>query len=133
MGRADRPTLEAVMPFAPSSAKPAADLATLRAAVTARPAPAEAVEEHWVGEIAFALWQQGRLQAFAALALAAAESDTREPEPQAPATPESSPLAPAPLDTRESEAGLAPASRPLNRQVCRRLEALARKAAPPAA
>src|SRR4051812_42329772 len=88
---ADRPTLEAVMPFAPSSAKPAADLATLRAALTARLAPADAVEEHWVGEIAFALWQQRRLQALTAAAMAAAESGASEPEAQARAEPEAQP------------------------------------------
>ena len=47
---------------------------------TARLAPVDAVEEHWVGEIAFALWHQQRLQPLAALALAAAESGTDEPE-----------------------------------------------------
>jgi hypothetical protein len=38
------------------------------------------VEEHWVVEIAFALWQQQRLQPLAALALTAAESGTDEPD-----------------------------------------------------
>ena len=56
------------------------DLAAFREALTARLAPSDAVEEHWVGEIAFALWQQQRLQALAALALAAAEADTDEPD-----------------------------------------------------
>src|SRR4051795_7078808 len=58
----------------------AAELATLRDALTARLAPADAVERHWVGEIAFALWQQQRLQAVTAAVLAHAEGDTDEPE-----------------------------------------------------
>ena len=40
----------------------AAALADLREALTARLTPADAVEHHWVGEIAFALWQQRKLQ-----------------------------------------------------------------------
>ena len=82
----------------PSFPRPAghlddAGLVALRAALTARHAPADAVEEHWVGEIAFALWQQQRLQALAALVLAAAEAGTDEPEPQARAEPDAAPLA----------------------------------------
>src|SRR3954451_23887140 len=71
------------MPALPNAAASAAppDLADFRDALAARLAPADAVEEHWVGEIAFALWQQQRLQALAALALAAAENGTDEPEP----------------------------------------------------
>jgi hypothetical protein len=57
----------------------AAELAIFRDALTARLAPVDAVEEHWVAEIAFALWQQQRLRPLAALALAA-ESGTDEPE-----------------------------------------------------
>ena len=70
------------MPALPNAAASAAspDLADFRDALTARLAPADAVEEHWAGEIAFALWQQQRLQALAALALAAAEADTDEPD-----------------------------------------------------
>src|SRR3954453_20603821 len=45
----------------------APELAALRDALTARLAPADAVERHWVGEIAFALWQQQRLQAITTL------------------------------------------------------------------
>ena len=67
------------MPALPASPPPP-DLVSLRDTLTARLAPADAVEEHWVGEIAFALWQQQRLQALAALALAAAEADTDEPD-----------------------------------------------------
>ena len=67
------------MPALPAS-PPSPDLVSLRDTLTARLAPADAVEEHWVGEIAFALWQQQRLQALAALALAAAEADTDEPD-----------------------------------------------------
>ena len=63
----------------------AAGLAALRDALTARLAPADAVERHWVGEIAFALWQQQRLQAATAAALAYAEGDTDEPEAPTPA------------------------------------------------
>src|SRR4051795_12004841 len=66
----------------------AAELATLRDALTARLAPADAVERHWVGEIAFALWQQQRLRVVTALALAAAEGGTDEPETQPRAEPE---------------------------------------------
>ena len=58
----------------------AAELSALRDALTARLAPADAVERHWVGEIAFALWQQQRLRAVTDLALAAAEGGTSEPE-----------------------------------------------------
>src|SRR5690349_1347866 len=57
-----------------------ADLAAFRDALTARHAPVDAVERHWVGEMAFALWQQRRLRALAALALAAAANGTDEPE-----------------------------------------------------
>ena len=56
------------------------ELAALRDALSARLAPVDAVERHWVGEIAFGLWQQQRLQALTALALAHAESGTDEPE-----------------------------------------------------
>src|SRR5690349_22410793 len=82
------------MPALPNAAASAAspDLADFRDALTARLAPADAVEEHWVGEIAFALWQQRRLQAVAALALAAAESGTGEPEPRARAEPDAARL-----------------------------------------
>src|SRR3954451_9958879 len=58
----------------------APELAALRDALTARLAPADAVERHWVVEIAFALWQQQRLQAVTAAVLAHAEGDTDEPE-----------------------------------------------------
>ena len=58
----------------------APELAALRDALTARLAPVDAVERHWVGEIAFGLWQQQRLQALTAAALAHAESGTDEPE-----------------------------------------------------
>ena len=51
----------------------------MRDALTARLAPVDTIEQHWVGEIAFALWQQ-RLRALTALALAAAEGGTDEPE-----------------------------------------------------
>src|SRR3954452_14005077 len=57
-----------------------AELAICRDALTARLAPVDAVAEHWVAEIAFALWQQQRLRPLTTLALAAAESDTDEPE-----------------------------------------------------
>jgi hypothetical protein len=64
-------------------------------------------------------------------------NDTREPEPQAPNEPKPT----TPFCTSESELGGAAAfctneperARPLNRHVRRRLEALARKAASPAA
>src|SRR5947209_2536566 len=55
------------------SPEDAAALALLREALTARLAPADPVEQHWVGEIAFALWQQQRLQALTATVLAYAE------------------------------------------------------------
>src|SRR3954447_22851982 len=58
----------------------AAELAIFRNALTARLAPVDTVEEHWVAEIAFALWQQQRLRPLVALSLAAAESDTDEPD-----------------------------------------------------
>src|SRR3954470_12337232 len=58
----------------------APELAALRDALTARLAPIDPVERHWVGEIAFALWQQQRLRAVTDLALAAAEGGTSEPE-----------------------------------------------------
>src|SRR5689334_22891135 len=61
-----------------------ADLAAFRDALTARHAPVDAVEEHWVAEMAFALWQQQRLQALAALALAAAANGTDEPDARLP-------------------------------------------------
>src|SRR5690349_19053037 len=48
----------------------APELGALRDALAGRLAPADAVERHWVGEIAFALWQQRRLRAVTALALA---------------------------------------------------------------
>ena len=78
------------MPILPSLP---ADLGALRAALTARIAPADAIEEHWVGEIAFALWQQQRLQALAALVLAAAESGTSEPDEAATRLPSLATLA----------------------------------------
>jgi hypothetical protein len=81
------------MPFAPADTRSAVDLAAIREALTARLAPADAVEEHWVGEIAFALWQQQRLQTFAALALAAAEGGTSEPAETAPRLPSLATLA----------------------------------------
>src|SRR5689334_16896921 len=68
----------------PLPAADTADLAAFRDALTARHAPVDAVERHRVGEIAFALWQQRRLQALAALALAAAESGTDEPDARLP-------------------------------------------------
>src|SRR4051795_10554258 len=58
----------------------AAELSALRDALTAPLAPADAVDRHWVGEIAFALWQQQRLRAVTDLALAAAEGGTDEPD-----------------------------------------------------
>src|SRR5947209_11093823 len=66
----------------------AAALAEYREALTARVAPADPVEQHWVGEIAFALWQQRKLQALTAAVLAHADNGTNEPEPQARAEPE---------------------------------------------
>src|SRR3954453_6475321 len=57
----------------------APELAALRDALTARLAPADAVERHWVGEISFALWQQQRLQAVTAAVLAHAEGATDAP------------------------------------------------------
>jgi hypothetical protein len=71
----------------------APELAVLRDAPTARLAPVDAVEQHWVGEIAFALRQQGRLQALAALALVAAGSGTDEPDETAPRLPSLATLA----------------------------------------
>src|SRR3954451_5025094 len=59
----------------------AAALAEYREALTARLAPADPVEQHWVGEIAFALWQLRKLQALTAAVLAHAENGTDEPEP----------------------------------------------------
>ena len=68
------------MPSVPLDVRSTADFAALHAALAARYAPADAVEQHWVGEIAFALWQQQRLQAVVALVLATTESGTDEPE-----------------------------------------------------
>ena len=78
------------MPALPNAAASAAspDLTDFRDALTARLAPADAVERHWVGEITFALWQQQRLRAVTDLALAAAEGGTSEPETQPRAEPE---------------------------------------------
>jgi len=58
------------MPALPNAAASAAspDLADFRDALTARLAPIDTVEEHWVAEIAFALWQQQRLRPLTALA-----------------------------------------------------------------
>jgi len=70
----------------------AAALAALRDALTARFAPADALEHHWVGEMAFALWQQRKLQALTAAVLAYAENGTDEPEPQARAEPDTARL-----------------------------------------
>ena len=58
----------------------APELGALRNALIARLGPVDAVERHWVGEIAFGLWQQQRLRALTALALAHAASGTDEPE-----------------------------------------------------
>src|SRR3954454_11723366 len=58
----------------------APELAALREALTARLAPIDPVEQHWVGEIAFALWQRQRLQAVTAEAIAHAQTGTDEPE-----------------------------------------------------
>ena len=63
-----------------ATAAPSPELADFREALTARLAPADAVEEHWDGEIAFALWQQQRLRALAAAAINVAESCTDEPD-----------------------------------------------------
>ena len=66
----------------------APELAALRDALTARLAPAHAVERHWVGEIAFALVQQQHLQtAHRPPAIAYAEGGTDEPERRPPAVP----------------------------------------------
>src|SRR3954447_13942817 len=54
----------------------------LRAALLARHAPADAAEEHWVEELAFAAWRLRRLRALDAAALDAADG-TSEPEPEA--------------------------------------------------
>ena len=62
------------------SPEDAVALAALREGLSARLAPADAVEEHWVGEMAFALWQQQKLQALTALVLSAAVCGTSEPE-----------------------------------------------------
>src|SRR3954451_5356124 len=66
----------------------AAALAEFREALTARLAPADPVEQHWVGEIAFALWQQRKLQALTAAVLAHVENGTDEPEAQPRAEPQ---------------------------------------------
>src|SRR4051794_13752080 len=65
----------------------APELAALREAHTDRLAPVDAVERHWVAEFAFTLWQQQRLRAVTAEALAA-EGGTDEPEAQPRAEPE---------------------------------------------
>src|SRR4051812_33044080 len=78
----------------------AAELAILRNSLTARLAPVDTVEEHWVAEIAFALWQQQRLRPLAALALAAAESGTDEPEEVSPAVSSHARPLPRPHRTR---------------------------------
>ena len=94
----------------------APDLAALRDALTARLAPVDPVERHWVGEIAFALWQQQRLQAVTAEAIADAQSGTDEPEPPAcprsPRSPATAPGSSATCGSRRKSLEAARQSRP---------------------
>jgi hypothetical protein len=69
-------------PFRLLPGEDAAAYGRLRAALLARHAPADAAEEHWVEELAFAAWRLRRLRA-----LDAADG-TSEPEPQARAEPD---------------------------------------------
>src|SRR5690349_23130052 len=66
-------------PFRLLPGEDAAAYARLRAALLARHAPADAVEEHWVEELAFAAWRLRRLHALDAAAIAAADG-TSEPD-----------------------------------------------------
>ncbi len=69
-------------PFRLLPGEDAAAYERLRAALLARHAPADAAEEHWVEELAFAAWRLRRLRA-----LDAADG-TSESEPQARAEPD---------------------------------------------
>src|ERR671938_244647 len=68
----------------PATPEHAAGLADLREPLPARLGPVDAVERHWVGEIAFGLWQQQRLHAVTAAALAHAEVGTDDPDAPRP-------------------------------------------------
>jgi hypothetical protein len=48
--------------------------------LTARHSPVDAVEHHWVEELAFALWRQHRLREIEARVLAGVQAGTNEPE-----------------------------------------------------
>ena len=76
-------------PFRLLPGEDAAAYGRLRAALLARHAPADAAEEHWVEELAFAAWRLRRLRA-----LDAADG-TSEPEPQARAEPDEAARSPS--------------------------------------
>ena len=81
-------------PFRLLPGEDAAAYGRLRAALLARHAPADAAEEHWVEELAFAAWRLRRLRALDAAALDAADG-TSEPEGGRPPACPPSPRSPA--------------------------------------